>query len=54
MFSSAKATDESGQASTEQVVGVFKSIVEVENPEDNNAYQEKKALLLEQLVKNLN
>ena len=33
MFSSAK-TDDSGQASTEQVMGIFKGIIEVENVGD--------------------
>jgi hypothetical protein len=34
MFKSAKKKDESGQDSTEQVVGFFKGIIEIESKED--------------------
>jgi hypothetical protein len=48
MFSSAKV-DESGQASNEQVVGIFKGIIEVENKEDKAVYDKNKMRLLDEL-----
>jgi len=46
MFSAAKTTDASGQASNEQIVGVFKGIIEVENKKDKAKYNENKDKLL--------
>lgn len=42
LFGGAKKTDESGETSTEQVVGKFKGIVTVESEEDKKNYQERK------------
>ena len=50
MFSS-KKTDESGQASTEQVMGIFKGIIEVENNSDKMKYGIEKKLITETLKK---
>ena len=48
MFSAAKK-DDSGQASTEVSVGIFKGIIEVENKEDKEKYLKKKDILLDDL-----
>lgn len=46
--------DESGQDSTEKIVGYFKGIVEVESRQDRYDYNEKKAKLVETLIKKIN
>ena len=53
-FGGAKKVDESGQASTEQVVGKFKGVVSVQTKEDREKYQEYKSKLLLSLKKLLN
>ena len=51
---SAQKTDASGQTSTVQPMGFFKSIIEVENPEDYAAYLEKKTLITNKLKEQVN
>lgn len=48
LFSS-NQTDESGQTSTEQCVGFFKSIIEVENPQDKENYEKNKKEITKKL-----
>ena len=45
-----KKKDESGQESTEQVVGFFKGIIEIESKEDKIEYKRKKTMLIENLI----
>ena len=45
--------DESGQTSTEQVVGKFKAVIEVEAREDKTNYKTKKHELIENIIKQL-
>jgi hypothetical protein len=53
MFSS-KKTDDSGQASTEQEVGIFKGIIEVENPQAKKIYQIERDAILDEMKGLLN
>ena len=53
-FGKAQKTDESGQVSTEQVVGRFKGIVTVQTENDRIKYGERKNDLLNQLKQKLN
>lgn len=53
-FGKAQKTDESGQVSTEQVVGKFKGIVTVQTEQDRIKYGERKNELLEMLKSKLN
>ena len=53
MFSNTK-TDESGNASTIQEAGIFKGIIEVENPKDKADYMVNKNLIIETLKKQIN
>lgn len=46
-------TDDSGQASSEKIVGRFKAVIEVEDREKKAIYLEKKAQLIETLMSNL-
>mmetsp|Transcript_15455 Transcript_15455/g.26147 ORF Transcript_15455/g.26147 Transcript_15455/m.26147 type:complete len:262 (+) Transcript_15455:392-1177(+) len=45
-----QAKDESGQVSTEQIVGFFKGIIEVESKEDKANYKMRKNMLIDNLV----
>jgi hypothetical protein len=49
-----KKEDESGEVSTEQVVGKFKGIVTVQSEQDLKDYQEKKKELIHELKIRLN
>lgn len=48
-FFKAASKDESGQESTEKCAGIFKAIIEVENPQDKLEYNKKKSDLLSKL-----
>lgn len=45
--------DGSGEASTEQIVGRFKAVIEVEGKEERKAYLERKEELIETLKESL-
>ena len=53
-FGKAMKTDESGQISTEQVVGKFKGIVTVQTESDKEEYRNRKESLLQSLKQKLN
>jgi hypothetical protein len=54
LFGKAKKQDASGEISTEQVVGYFKSIVEVESGHDKVLYSLEKTTLIRGLLDKLN
>jgi hypothetical protein len=45
-----KKKDESGQESTEQIVGFFKGLIEIESKEDKINYKRLKTMLIENLI----
>mmetsp|Transcript_9559 Transcript_9559/g.9180 ORF Transcript_9559/g.9180 Transcript_9559/m.9180 type:complete len:170 (+) Transcript_9559:357-866(+) len=53
-FFGGKKEDESGAPSSEQVMGKFKGIVQVQSEEDKNEYNERKSQLIHDLKVKLN